>query len=124
MQFQRQCRALDSLVRPFVFRKYLDFNAIAALRDLHAQIRSQTRAKSARRAGGIDEHDDNVKLGRGGIREIEFIVQTLQVIRGGRDARLRDRGTLPTLATLGATRRVAGGHCAAVGRALCFSAPA
>jgi glutamate-ammonia-ligase adenylyltransferase len=98
--FERQRSALDAVVRPFVFRKYLDFSAIASLRDLHEQIRAQTRARSARRAGGIDEHDDNVKLGRGGIREIEFIAQTQQVIRGGRDARLRDRATLPTLAML------------------------
>ncbi len=98
--FRQQCAALEALVRPFVFRKYLDFSAIASLRDLHEQIRAQTRARSARRAGGVDEHDDNVKLGRGGIREIEFIAQTQQVIRGGRDARLRDRATLPTLATL------------------------
>ena len=98
--FERQRAALDSLVRPFVFRKYLDFGAIASLRELHEQIRAQTRAKSARRAGGVDEHDDNVKLGRGGIREIEFIAQTKQVIRGGREPRLRDRATLPTLATL------------------------
>jgi glutamate-ammonia-ligase adenylyltransferase len=99
--FARQCDALEDLVRPFVFRKYLDFNAIASLRQLHAQIRAQTRARSAQRAGGIDEHDDNVKLGRGGIREIEFLAQTFQVIRGGRDARLRERATLPTLETLG-----------------------
>jgi glutamate-ammonia-ligase adenylyltransferase len=100
--FARQRAALESLVRPFVFRKYLDFSAIASLRDLHAQIRAQTRARSARRPGSVGTHDDNVKLGRGGIREIEFIAQTLQVIRGGRDARLRDRATLPTLATLAA----------------------
>jgi len=99
--FERQHGGLDALLRPFVFRKYLDFGAITSLRDLHAQIRAQTQAKSSRRAGGIDDHDDNVKLGRGGIREIEFIAQTLQVIRGGRDARLRDRATLPTLARLG-----------------------
>jgi len=98
--FEQQRAALESLVRPFVFRKYLDFGAIASLRDLHAQIRAQTRSKSARRAGGVDQHDDNVKLGRGGIREIEFIAQTQQVIRGGRDSRLRDRATLPTLATM------------------------
>jgi glutamate-ammonia-ligase adenylyltransferase len=100
--FERQRGALDSLVQPFVFRKYLDFGAIASLRDLHAQIRAQTRAKAARRAGGVGAHDDNVKLGRGGIREIEFIAQTLQVIRGGRDARLRVRATLPALDALAA----------------------
>jgi len=99
--FEQQRRTLEALVWPFVFRKYLDFGAIASLRDLHAQIRAQTRAKSARRKGGIAEHDDNVKLGRGGIREIEFLAQTFQVIRGGRDGRLRERATLPTLDTLG-----------------------
>jgi glutamate-ammonia-ligase adenylyltransferase len=99
--FAAQCAALDAVVRPFVFRKYLDFNAITALRDLHALIRAETQKKSARRAGGRDDHDDNIKLGRGGIREIEFIAQTYQIIRGGRDARLRHRATLTTLAWLG-----------------------
>ena len=99
-QFAAQCRALDDCVRPFVYRKYLDFNAIAALRELHAQIRAETTRKSARRAGGADAHEDNVKLGRGGIREIEFIVQALQVVRGGRDARLRGRSTLGALERL------------------------
>ncbi|MFN9212699.1 MAG: bifunctional [glutamate--ammonia ligase]-adenylyl-L-tyrosine phosphorylase/[glutamate--ammonia-ligase] adenylyltransferase [Betaproteobacteria bacterium] len=99
-QFAAQCRALDDCVRPFVYRKYLDFNAIAALRELHAQIRAETTRKSARRAGGSDAHEDNVKLGRGGIREIEFIVQALQVVRGGRDARLRERSTLGALERL------------------------
>jgi glutamate-ammonia-ligase adenylyltransferase len=94
--FDAQCRALDQLVRPFVYRKYLDFNAIASLRDLHALIRAETSRKRAARA----QAQDNVKLGRGGIREIEFIAQTFQVIRGGREARLRDRSTLATLATL------------------------
>ncbi|MDL1863483.1 bifunctional [glutamate--ammonia ligase]-adenylyl-L-tyrosine phosphorylase/[glutamate--ammonia-ligase] adenylyltransferase, partial [Betaproteobacteria bacterium PRO7] len=94
--FDAQCRALDQLVRPFVYRKYLDFNAIASLRELHALIRAETERKRAARA----QAQDNVKLGRGGIREIEFIAQTFQVIRGGRDARLRNRSTLATLATL------------------------
>jgi glutamate-ammonia-ligase adenylyltransferase len=100
-QFAAQCAALDAVVRPFVFRKYLDFNALTSLRDLHALIRTETQKKSARRAGGRDDHDDNIKLGRGGIREIEFIAQTYQVMRGGRDARLRNRSTLATLAWLG-----------------------
>ena len=98
--FALQRRAFESIVHPFVFRKYLDFGAIAALRDLHALIRTETGRKSARRARGHDNHEDNVKLGRGGIREIEFIVQSFQIVRGGRDARLRDRSTLPTLALL------------------------
>jgi glutamate-ammonia-ligase adenylyltransferase len=97
VQFEAQCAALDSVVRPFVFRKYLDFGAIAALRELHALIRAETGRRNAGKSGRAD----NVKLGRGGIREIEFIAQTFQVIRGGRDPRLRSRSTLRTLALLG-----------------------
>lgn len=99
-QFAAQAKSLQATVAPFVFRKYLDFNAIAALRKLHEMIRAETRRKSARGAGGHRDHDDNVKLGRGGIREIEFIAQTFQVMRGGREPRLRDRSTLVTLDTL------------------------
>jgi glutamate-ammonia-ligase adenylyltransferase len=99
-QFEAQCRSLDDVVRPFVYRKYLDYNAIAALRQLHALIRAETGRKSARRAGGHESHEDNVKLGRGGIREIEFTAQTFQVIRGGREPRLRSRSTLATLQQL------------------------
>ena len=83
--------ALAAISRPFVFRKYLDYGAIAAMRDLHAQI----RAEVARR-----ELADHVKLGPGGIREIEFIAQAYQLIRGGRDAQLRERPTLQILSTL------------------------
>lgn len=99
-QFTEQCGALDGIVRPFVFRKYLDFGAIAALRDLHKLI----RAEASRRAAGADARDDgvksNVKLGRGGIRELEFVAQTFQIIRGGRETRLRSKSTLLTLQTL------------------------
>ena len=68
---------LDAIVTPFVYRRYLDYSAIASLRELHAQI----RAEVARR----DMHD-NIKLGPGGIREIEFITQVFQIVRGGQDA--------------------------------------
>jgi len=98
--FAAQVKALESTVTPFVFRKYLDFNAIASLRGLHEMIRAETLKKSVRGAAGHRAHDDNVKLGRGGIREIEFIAQTFQVMRGGREARLHSRRTLSTLATL------------------------
>ena len=94
--FASQLASLDACVQPFVYRRYLDFNAIGALRQLHAKIRRQ-----AERLGGArGQGREHVKLGRGGIREIEFIVQTFQVMRGGRDARLRSRSTLATLATL------------------------
>ena len=68
---------LEAIVRPFVFRKYLDYGTLGALRALHAEVRRDV----ARR-----ELAEHVKLGPGGIREIEFIVQALQLIRGGRDA--------------------------------------
>ena len=96
-EFERQAESLAAVVRPFVFRKYLDFGAINALREVHGMI----RAESSRRNAGRDERADNVKLGRGGIREIEFIAQAFQMIRGGRDPGLRSRSTLETLAALG-----------------------
>ncbi|QDZ28485.1 bifunctional [glutamate--ammonia ligase]-adenylyl-L-tyrosine phosphorylase/[glutamate--ammonia-ligase] adenylyltransferase [Noviherbaspirillum sp. UKPF54] len=88
--------ALDQIVRPFVYRRYLDFGAIEALRNMHAQIRAEVSRQEARHP----ERSNNVKLGRGGIREIEFLAQVFQLIRGGRDATLRDRSTRATLRTL------------------------
>src|SRR5258706_2238795 len=77
--------SLAAIVRPFVYRKYLDYGAFAAMRELHAQIREEV----ARR-----ELSDQIKLGPGGIREIEFIAQAFQLIRGGRDPALQIRPTL------------------------------
>ncbi|HZP91516.1 MAG TPA: bifunctional [glutamate--ammonia ligase]-adenylyl-L-tyrosine phosphorylase/[glutamate--ammonia-ligase] adenylyltransferase [Burkholderiales bacterium] len=79
---------LAALAAPFVFRRHLDFSALESLRELHAQIRREV----ARR-----EIADNIKLGPGGIREIEFVVQVFQLIRGGREAALRARPTLAAL---------------------------
>src|SRR5690349_11329544 len=81
---------LAALVAPFVYRKYLDYDAYEGLRGVHRQIRDQET-----------RHDDDIKLGRGGIREIEFVVQALQIVRGGREPALRLRGTLAALAALG-----------------------
>ncbi|MBL8447949.1 MAG: bifunctional [glutamate--ammonia ligase]-adenylyl-L-tyrosine phosphorylase/[glutamate--ammonia-ligase] adenylyltransferase [Zoogloeaceae bacterium] len=83
---------LEAISRPFVFRKYLDFGAINAMRELHAQIRREV----ARR-----DRAHNIKLGPGGIREIEFIAQVFQLIRGGRDRALQIKPTLKVLALLG-----------------------
>ena len=82
---------LDNIRRPFVFRKYLDFGTINAMRDLHAQIRREVAKK---------DMADNVKLGPGGIREIEFIAQVFQLIRGGRDRSLQIKPTLHVLRLL------------------------
>jgi glutamate-ammonia-ligase adenylyltransferase len=82
---------LMALVTPFVFRKYLDYDAYEGLRDVHRQIREQGARRDAL---------SNVKIGEGGIREIEFIAQALQIVRGGREPELRVRGTLPALAIL------------------------
>src|SRR6266581_3146296 len=83
--------ALAAIVRPFVYRKYLDYGAFAAMRELHSQIREEV----ARR-----ELSDQIKLGPGGIREIEFIAQAFQLVRGGRDPALQVRPTLEVLALL------------------------
>ncbi|GCB02131.1 glutamate-ammonia-ligase adenylyltransferase [Sulfuriferula multivorans] len=84
---------LDQIIRPFVFRKYLDFNAFAAMRELHTQIRREVIRR---------DRADNIKLGPGGIREIEFIAQVFQLIRGGRVPVLQTRSLLAVLPLLAA----------------------
>ena len=94
--FNIQKKNINDIVRPFVYRKYLDFGAISSLTDLHAKIRLSTQ----KRALESLKEGQNIKLGRGGIREIEFIAQTFQVIRGGRNPFLRERSTLKALQAL------------------------
>jgi len=84
--------ALLDALRPFVYRRYLDFNAVGALRDMKRMINAEVQRK---------ELHDNIKLGAGGIREIEFIVQAFQLMRGGREAPLRDHRLLVVLGYLG-----------------------
>ena len=89
-----QCAlALRAVVMPFVFRRYLDYNVFDALRVLHRQIREHATKRSA----GHPERGNDVKLSRGGIREIEFTVQLLQVVRGGQFPELRTRPTVSAL---------------------------
>lgn len=85
--------ALQEILRPFVYRRYLDYGAIEALRGIKQLIEQEVvRA----------ERQDDIKLGPGGIREIEFIAQLFQLIRGGREPALQHRRLLPTLAHLAA----------------------
>ncbi|CAG1021257.1 Bifunctional glutamine synthetase adenylyltransferase/adenylyl-removing enzyme [Methylococcales bacterium] len=83
---------LQAILTPFVYRRYLDFRAFGELRELKAKITQELRRK---------DRMDNVKLGPGGIREIEFIGQAFQLIRGGQEKRLRSRGILEVLNLLG-----------------------
>ncbi len=89
---------LRALVTPFVYRRYLDYGVFEGLRNLHRKIREEAQ----RRAAGRPERANDVKLSRGGIREIEFIVQLLQVARGGHFPEIRTRSTLRALDKLAA----------------------
>jgi [glutamine synthetase] adenylyltransferase / [glutamine synthetase]-adenylyl-L-tyrosine phosphorylase len=91
-----QALALRALVTPFVYRKYLDYSVFEGLRQLHQKI----RAEAQRRSAGRPERAKDVKLSRGGIREIEFIVQMLLVARGGQFPEIRTRSTLKGLQRL------------------------
>jgi len=79
-------------LRPFVYRRYMDYSAILSLRALKKLISDEVRRK------GMEQ---NIKLGAGGIREIEFIVQSFQLVRGGQEAPLRDARLRPVLRYLG-----------------------
>ena len=83
---------LMAMLRPFVYRRYLDFGAIESLRDMKGMIEKELKRKGMA---------DNIKLGPGGIREIEFIGQAFQLIRGGRDPDLQIRPIRPVLQLLG-----------------------
>ena len=87
---------LRSVVLPFVFRRYLDYSVFDALRILHRQIREH----AAKRSAGRPDRANDVKMSRGGIREIEFTVQLLQVVRGGQFPELRTRRTVDALQRL------------------------
>jgi [glutamine synthetase] adenylyltransferase / [glutamine synthetase]-adenylyl-L-tyrosine phosphorylase len=91
-------QGLRTAVLPFVFRRYLDYSVFDSLRVLHKQIREH----AAKRSAGRPERANDVKLSRGGIREIEFIVQLLQVVRGGQYPELRTRPTLQALQRIAA----------------------
>ncbi len=85
---EEEVEALDQIIRPFCFRKYIDYGVLESIRSMKAMIVREVRRKGLR---------DNIKLGAGGIREIEFIVQSLQLIQGGRDKRLTERSVFKVL---------------------------
>jgi [glutamine synthetase] adenylyltransferase / [glutamine synthetase]-adenylyl-L-tyrosine phosphorylase len=88
---ERYSPAYQEFVRPFVYRRYLDFGVFESLRDMKALIVREVSRRD------LDHH---LKLGRGGIREIEFIVQSLQLVRGGSDRRLQNASLLDALPLL------------------------
>ena len=102
---------LAQIVRPFVYRKYLDYATLDAMRGLHAEVRRDV----ARR-----ELADHVKLGPGGIREVEFVAQALQLVRGGRDPALTVRPTLAVLNLLAAKNQLPQAAAAELSQAYVF----
>ena len=82
---------LINMLKPFIYRRYIDFSAIDSLRKMKGMISAEVRRKGLK---------DNIKLGRGGIREIEFVAQAFQLVRGGREPTLQVKGLLETLASL------------------------
>ncbi len=93
-----RARALRGIVTAFVYRRYLDYGVFEGLRQLHRKVRDEAQ----RRAAGRPERANDVKLSRGGIREIEFIVQLLLVVRGGQFPEMRTRSTCKALLKLAA----------------------
>ena len=88
---QRYGEVRSAILRPFVYRRYLDYGVFESLREMKALIEREVERR---------ELAGHIKLGPGGIREIEFIVQTFQLIRGGRDPRLQTSSLLAALALL------------------------
>ena len=112
-----QCaQNMRKAIVPFVFRRYLDYNVFDSLRVLHRQIRDH----AAQRSAGHPERSNDVKLSRGGIREIEFTVQLLQVVRGGQFPELRTRPTLSALQRLTAANLMGAETAQALARAYEF----
>ena len=100
--------AYEEFVRPFVYRRYLDFGVFESLRDMKALIEREVARRD------LDQH---LKLGKGGIREIEFIVQSMQLVRGGSDRRLQNAALLEALPLLKDSKLVSAAGIAELGQA-------
>ena len=94
---KESAREIESLLRPFIYRRYLDYAVFDSLRDLKRQI--GVKAKK-------NDKTDDVKLGHGGIREVEFIVQSFQLVRGGREPVLQSRNLTDTMHLLAGNRHL------------------
>lgn len=113
-----QLKQLEALRTPFVYRKYFDFDALAALRGLRERIRLDWQRRALARNGVDAVH--NIKLGDGGIREIEFVVQLNQLIRGGRMPSLQQRNLLSALRKQDAAGVIASDMAHQLAEAYCF----
>lgn len=102
---------LRAMLRPFVFRRYIDFSVIQSLRNMKGMIAREVRRRGLK---------DNIKLGAGCIREIEFIVQVFQLIRGGREPSLQGRSLLPTLEAIDALHLLPEGEAGQLREAYLF----
>ncbi|MFQ5935988.1 MAG: bifunctional [glutamate--ammonia ligase]-adenylyl-L-tyrosine phosphorylase/[glutamate--ammonia-ligase] adenylyltransferase, partial [Acidiferrobacterales bacterium] len=107
----KQGEELLARLRPFVFRKYLDYSAVEAIREMKVMINRELVRKGMR---------ENIKLGPGGIREIEFIGQAFQLIRGGREPELQERGILKVLNRLAQTDQLVPQTATDLANAYCF----
>ena len=95
--------AYEEFVRPFVYRRYLDFGVFDSLRDMKSLIMREVSRRD------LDQH---LKLGKGGIREVEFIVQSMQLVRGGSDRRLQNTSLLEVLPLLAGSKLMSAGDIA------------
>jgi [glutamine synthetase] adenylyltransferase / [glutamine synthetase]-adenylyl-L-tyrosine phosphorylase len=102
---------LMAMLKAFVYRRYLDYGAFEELRSLKAQITQELRRK---------DRMENIKLGPGGIREIEFIGQAFQLIRGGNEKSLQTRGILDVLRILGELKLLALDDAGQLAQSYCF----
>ena len=104
-------KELMSLLNSFVYRRYLDYGAFEELRSLKSQISQELKRK---------DRCDNIKLGPGGIREVEFIGQAFQLIRGGKEKSLQTRGILEVLRLLGELKLIAINDAEQLSQSYCF----
>lgn len=102
---------LLAMIKPFVYRRYLDYGAVTELRSLKRQISLELQRQ---------DRADNIKLGTGGIREIEFIGQAFQLIRGGKETALQSRSILKTLAVLSDQQLLAADEATELQASYCF----